>query len=311
MDSAPRYPLRALGVGEIFDRAITIYVRNFAIFTLMVLTLLAPLNVVEYFAIPNSGSTFAQAVDQIEHPQRHPKGVAPSGPALGLFLAALAAFLLLSPFVAGAVAVGVAAVYNGKHPSYAHSFVSVLQRWPAILGTAMMQFLIFFGAYFIASLALATWFIVAALSMKPAAVLGVLLFVAGGALAVVVLLGFLLLLLTYAFSSYAAALEDAGVGTAIACAYRRIFNRREIGKALLMGLSYIALEFGVLVVSSMIGIFLLYIVKSYALQLAVNAVVTSALTAFLTIIVAVYYYDVRTRSEGLDLEVELQRLSAV
>ena len=34
------------------------------------------------------------------------------------------------------------------------------------------------------------------------------------------------------------------------------------------------------------------------------------LTAFLTVLMAVYYYDVRTRTEGLDLEVELERLTA-
>ena len=33
-------------------------------------------------------------------------------------------------------------------------------------------------------------------------------------------------------------------------------------------------------------------------------------TAFVTILLAVYYYDIRTRVEGLDLETDLQRLTA-
>ena len=41
-----------------------------------------------------------------------------------------------------------------------------------------------------------------------------------------------------------------------------------------------------------------------------TTVINAMVTAFITILLAVYYYDVRTRTEGLDLEVALERLTA-
>ncbi|HEV7178924.1 MAG TPA: hypothetical protein VGN11_03575 [Candidatus Baltobacteraceae bacterium] len=310
MNGTHGYALRALGIGEIFDRAVTIYVRHFVVFTLMVLTLLAPYNLVQYFAIPHSDATFAQAIDQIAHPAAHTKDASLARASLGLFVAAFLVLLLLSPFVAAAVAAGVAALYSGERPRYAQSFGLVLRRWPRIFGASLVEALILVGTYVVSVMGLAILFVLAAVSIRPAFALGVLLFALAGIAALAVLALFMLLLLSYAFATYAAALESANLGEAVGGAFRRIFNRREAGKALLVALAYLALEIGVVLLSSTIGVLLVYVVKSYALQLAVNALITSALTAFLTIVLAVYYYDVRTRAEGLDLEVELQRLTA-
>ena len=311
MESAPRYQLRALGVGEIFDRAVTIYIRNFAIFTLMVLTLLAPYNVVQYFAVPSKNLSLAQTIDQIEHPEKHKNDTVLTGRPLAILVFAIFGLFLLSPFIAAAVAAGVAATYNERRPEYAQSFGLVLRRWPRILGTTLVQFCILVGAYLLTATALILLFVTAALAVRPALPLAVLLFVLAVVATVAVVLLFMLLLLSFAFSTYAAGLEPGGVGSAISSAYRRIFNRREIGKAILIGLSYVALEFGVLLASGSISALLMFVLKSYVLQLAVSAIVSSALTAFLTIVIAVYYYDVRTRSEGFDLELDLQRLSTV
>jgi len=233
MESAPSYPLRALDIGEIFDRAVTIYVRNFAVFTLMVLTLLAPYSIIEYFAVPNSNATLSQAIDQIQHPQRHVKEATPL-PSLGVFIIAALGLFLLTPFVAGAVAVGVAAIYNGKRPDYRESFAKVLERWPRVLGTSFLQVLILAGAYMLCVMLLAILFVSAALAFRPAPAFGIVLFILLALFVLVLACLFLALLLAYAFSTYAAALENVSVGAAIASAYRRIFNRGEIGKALLM-----------------------------------------------------------------------------
>ena len=311
MESASRYQLRTLGVGEIFDRAVTIYVRNFAVFTLMVLTLLAPYNVVQYFAVPDKNVSLAQTIDQIEHPEKHRKDPILSGRPLAVFAFAFLMLLLLSPFVAAAVAVGVAATYNEKRPEYAESFGVVLRRWPRIFGATLAECCIILGVYIVCVVALTVLFVVAALAVRPALPLAIIFFVLAAVAVLATAALFMLLLLTYAFSTYAAALEPGNVASAVAGAFRRIFNRREIGKALLIGLSYVALEIGVLIASGAVSALLMLFVKNYALQLAVNAVISSALTAFLTIVVAVYYYDVRTRAEGFDLELELQRLGTI
>ncbi len=309
MESAPNYPLRALGIGEIFDRAVTIYVRNFAVFTLMVLTILAPYSLVQYAVSPAKNAGLAQTIDQIEHPEKHTKDAAFSGKSLAIFGAAMVALVLLSPIVAAAGAAGVAAAYNEQRPNYRESFLAVLPRWPQILGAALLELCIIVGVYVASLTALILIGVVAVLAIKPALPLAVLLFVLLAIAVLAVSALFLLLFLSYAFATYSAALEGMGAASAVGTAFRRIFNRREIGKSLLIALSYVALEFGVLMISTTVSLLLMATVHQLAIELIVNALVSSALTAFLTIVIAVYYFDVRTRAEGLDLEVALQRLS--
>ncbi len=313
MNATPAFPLRALGIGEIFDRAVTIYVRNFVVFTLMVLTLLAPYSIAQYFTIPDQSATFTKMIDQISHPTKK-TAAAPAavpGPAsLMLFLAVVFVFALLSPFIACAVAYGVAAIYNGKTPEYAASFAAVGRRWPSIAGTAILGGLIFLTAYVVTVFLVALFFIVAALSIKFSVPVAVVLFILAALVLLVAIGLFIVLAMNYVFGTYAATLEGLDVGAAVSSGFRRIFSRQELGKAFLMGLSYLALQFGVAAISGAIGIVVLYVLKSYALELAVTAIAQSILTAFLAIVVAVYYYDVRTRAEGLDLEMDLRRLTA-
>lgn len=309
MNATPSYPLRALSIGEIFDRAVTIYVRNFVVFTLMVLTLAAPYNLVQYFAIPDNGANFAQVIDAIQHPAKHPNAAAPPA-SFVVLVAAVILFLLLSPFVMNAVAFGVAAVYRGSAPEYLASFAAVFRRSGQILGTAIVEMMILLGTYSVLATVLVILFVIAALTVRTALPFAILLFVVGGILAIATMLFLMVLAVNYAFGTYAAVLERLGVGDAVASGFRRIFTKREFWKSMLIGVAYLALQIGVLVANATVGVLVLYWLKSYALQLAISALISSALTAFLTIVLAVYYYDVRTRAEGLDLEVELQRLTS-
>ncbi|HEY9180348.1 MAG TPA: hypothetical protein VIO32_06480, partial [Candidatus Baltobacteraceae bacterium] len=52
--------LRPLTMGEIFDRAITLYVRNFVPFSLIVLVVVVPSAVMQYFAGLHASATFTQ-----------------------------------------------------------------------------------------------------------------------------------------------------------------------------------------------------------------------------------------------------------
>lgn len=312
MDSTPALTLRPLGIGEIFDRAVTLYVRNFVVFTLMVLTLLAPVNVIYYFAIPDQSSALSQAIGQIDHPakKKTDQKLPFSDREITGLLIVVTIALIFAPFVNNAVAVGVAQLYNGAKPAYGASFAAVFRRWAPLLGTAFLNILILGSVYILTIIGVVLIATVAVLLAPKAIFMALAGALIGIALLLAALLVFLLLLIGYAFSMYAVSLENASPVSAIALAYRRIFSRSELKKAVLMALAYIGLELGVVMLSSMVGLLLLLFIKSYALQLAVNAVVSAMLTAFLTILLAVYYYDVRTRAEGLDLETDLQRLAA-
>ncbi len=306
-DVHERPALRALTIGEIFDRAVTLYVRNFAVFTLIVLTLLVPIGVLQYIYSDKAANSFAQLMRQIQHP-----GLAPaynSSQILALIGMALL-LLFLAPFANNAVAVGVAAIYAGRKPSYRDGFARVFARWGPLVGTSVLSMLILIGMYFAFVIVLTIAGVIAFLVARGSVVLGVVFVVIGAAIFIAAIVLFIQIVLCCAFALYATTIEASRPADAIGEAFRRIFNRREFTKALLISLAYLALEMGVLILSGVVGIFILDVVHSNALQLAVSTVINAVLTSFLVVLIAVYYYDVRTRAEGLDLEVELERLTA-
>lgn len=309
MDATPVFTLRPLGIGEIFDRAVTIYVRNFTAFTLIVLTLLVPIAIVQYFVIPDQAAALIQEAGKAGQASKSAQFPFTNREIVGL-LVILGMALLGASFTNNAVAVGVARVYNGGEPAYGACYATVFRRWLPLLGTALLNLLILIGAYLASTIGLVIVVTPGIALVRSAPAIAIAIFIIAALLFLAVIVLFLLLVLAYAFALYSTSLEDASPAHAIALAYRRLFNRAELKKALLMTLAYVGLEIGVLTLSSTVGIVLLLIVKSYALQLAVNAVISAMLTAFLTILLAVYYYDVRTRAEGLDLETDLQRLTA-
>ncbi|HTX55493.1 MAG TPA: hypothetical protein VMD47_00180 [Candidatus Acidoferrales bacterium] len=308
MDEVRERPdLRALGVGEIFDRAVTFYVRNFAIFTLIVLTLLVPLGIIEYFTIDTSSHGFTEILRQIRYPGAARSMLAPSQ-WLSIVGVGLLAFLF-APFTNNAVAVGVAALYAGRKPDYRDCFARVLRRWAPLLGTALLCLLVGIGAYLALLLgALIIAGIEALLfSLVPVRAFFVIV-------AIVAVLAFLValmvLIICFAFALYATTLEERSPPDAIGEAFRRIVNRRELRKAALIALAYLAIEIGVLIVSGTVQLLITQTVHSDVLVQVVTTLTNAMMTAFVTVLLAVYYYDVRTRNEGLDLEVALERLTA-
>ncbi len=304
-----RPALRALSIGEIFDRAVTMYVRHFAVFTLIVLTLLVPIGILDYFVTDRSTSQLSQLLAQITHPGALGNPVYSPSQLSAIFAVALLT-LLLAPFTNNAVAVGVAAIYAGRTPTYAGGYERVLRRWAPLLGTTLLCGLILlttyvavvFGAFIVA-------FTVTLLAVA-ARFLIVLFAIIGLVVVLAIILLFVLLVMCCAFALYASTIEEARPADAIGEAFRRLFNRREIGKATLISLAYLAIQIGAFVIGAALATLLLTFAHSPVLELAVETVINAAVTAFVTILLATYYYDVRTRSEGLDLEVDLERLTA-
>lgn len=303
------FALRPLSIGEIFDRAVTIYVRNFVVFSLMILTFVAPIGIMQYFVMPAQSQSITQAIDQASHPGKTPQAPL-SGKQLAGLLIIVALALVLAPFANNAVALGVAQLYNGDVPSYAASYRAVFRRWVPLLGTALLNVLILIGLYAFALVLLGILATLGMLLVSQALPIAVAIFVLAAVAALAIIVLFLMFLIVYAFSMYASSIEEASPWTSTARAFARVFGRNEFKKALLMALAYIGLETGVLMVTVIVSLLIQSIVPFSAIQIAVNAILSGMLGAFMTILLAVYYYDVRTRAEGLDLETELKRLAA-
>lgn len=310
MHESQEFTLRPLTIGEIFDRAVTIYVRNFVVFTLMVLTLLAPIAILQYFALPSQAQSLAQIAQQASDAGSKTPAPALSNAQLGMLAAILLIAVLLAPYVNNAVALGVASLYNGERPSYGASFGAVFSRWLPLLGTALVNLLILGGAYGFTVFVLVILITIGAVLVQPALPIAVAIFVLAGLVLLAIVPLFLMLLIVYAFSMYASTIERADPGRAIASAFSRVFGRSEIKKALLMALAYVGLEIGVVTISVTLALVVTMVLKASAIELVISTLVNAMLAAFLTIVLAVYYYDVRTRKEGLDLETDLKRLTA-
>jgi hypothetical protein len=314
MQTSPEYPLRPLTIGEIFDRAVTIYVRNFVVFTLIVLTLLAPLAVVQYFALGSTSQSLAQIAQQTSDSSSKAPATKPpelTNQQVAVFAIVIVLAALFAPFVNNAVALGVARIYGGERPSYGSEFAGVFTRWLPLIGTALVNLMILGGLYGATVFVFVIVVTIGVMLVVHALPIAVALFILAGLCLLAVLPLFLMLLIVYAFSMYATTIERVDPGNAIASAFARVFGRSEIKKSLLMALAYMGLELGVLCISVALGLLLTIVLKLPALQLVISTIVNAMLVAFLAILLAVYYYDVRTRKEGLDLETDLQRLTAV
>ena len=167
--------LRPLGFGEIFDRAITLYVRNFWPFLAIVLVLIVPLAVIQYVLDSSQLAQFDQAIRVFTHPN------APAPALASLFsspgdIAAIAAMLLiyyaLWPFVFVAVAIGVARLYSGRPVEFGACYRSVMPHWGAILLTQLVAVVVFIAWYVAFFVVLVAAGVVTALLAQASIVVG-------------------------------------------------------------------------------------------------------------------------------------------
>jgi len=303
--------LRPLGFGEIFDRAITLYVRNFWPFLAIVLVLILPLAVLQYVLDSSQSSQLSEALRVLTHPSATPPTFTSmfSPGEIGTLVAMVILYFALWPFVFVAAAVGVARVYRGRPVEFAACYRSVLPRWGAILVTQLIViavFILWYGAL-LATLMLTV--VVATLLAQAAVVLGIIAFV----FALVLLLAFLLLLallwVALAFAMNAVVIEEVGPVAAIASGFGRVFSGKELPRALTFALAAFAVILGAQLVGSAVALAALF-VHSVLLEVAVSALLRAALAPFSIVLAAVYYFDVRIRREGYDLETELERIAA-
>jgi hypothetical protein len=304
VDAAPQ--LRSLRIGEIFDRATTFFVRNFVVFSLIMLTLEAPLGILRFIG-GGGRSDYSALIQQLAHPMQR-SAAAPVPGQIASTIALVLASVIFAPFVNNAIACGVAAIYAGERPTYGSAFAPVLRRVFPMLMTLLLCIAIGIGLYVVFFLlVLLTALIATGLSGGGAVIPAIVAIVV---LAIAAIFAAVLVVISCEFALYASTLEQFPPGKSIATGFARIFNRRELGKACLMTLAYIALEFAVLIVTGSVALLLASVpFAGDVLQVTFTTVTGAVLAAFIATLVAVYYFDVRTRAEGLDLEVDLERLS--
>jgi hypothetical protein len=313
--------LRPLGIGEIIDRAVTLYLRNFVPLTATVLVVVfIPFSAGEYFLLDAQSGEFHAIFGILQHPGTQPTPEAlqemVSYPELFLGYLMIVATAVLGLFANNAVAVNVAAVYAGRAPDVTGSLRVTFRRWASLLGLLCLAFLIALSAYAILILVIVAG--VVGVGGTAAAFPGALrsplvvtiLILLSVALFVAAVVAAALLILTFTFAGYAIVIEKKGVIEAVGSGFARIFNRNEWGRAVLILVVAFFIGVGISMVSGIGEMLLFFVPGGQIVAAMLSALVGVVSAAVQTVFYAVYYYDVRIRREGFDLEMALQRLAA-
>jgi hypothetical protein len=307
----PQTMLRPLGFGEIFDRAITLFVRNFLPLAAIMLVVLVPWGIVQYIIDAGQGDQLSQIFTILQHPGSVPKTTPMPFPyssgQIGVMIVGGLLFLALIPFALNAIVFAVGRIYVGRPIDVRACYLASLRRWAPVLGVMGMDLLIFIGWY-IAVVAIAVIFGglgAAFLSYSVAASVVLFLLLGLGILALLLLL--VLMVVALSFAMYSVVLEERGPIEAIGSGFARIFNRQEMGRALLIWIcSFLISVAGIFVLE--IFLFLALWLHQTWLVVTISTIGNAITYSFGVVLMAVYYYDVRVRREGLDLELGLQSL---
>lgn len=301
--------LRPLTVGETFDRAITIVVRNVRQLLLVGLAFIIPFAVLQYLVTSRNSGGYQQLIDQINHPGR----VVPAADfatIAGWLMLLLAFSFLATPFVNVAFAAAVATVYRGAAPRWTRCYAAGFGRTGSVLLCAAILIIVMMIAGFTGALGFGFLSVVAAFAANVSAPAAIAVFILLAAYSIAWLLAMGLVYLAQTFMLYGVVIEGLPLETAFGTGFRRIFARGEVGRAALMCLSLAAVYIAELIVSAGCGLLLATATHANVLEVAAGAFISLIFLVFFRTLLAVYYFDVRVRREGLDLEREIDALDS-
>jgi hypothetical protein len=86
-------------------------------------------------------------------------------------------------------------------------------------------------------------------------------------------------------------------------AFRRVFARGQRGRSFVAGIAYWAISFGVAIVSLAGSAVVLAVTKTDVAGALFNVIVSVSAMSFQVLFLMLFYYDLRVREEGLDLQI--------
>ncbi len=232
-----------------------------------------------------------------------------------LFLGYVMLFIafVLGIFANNAVAVNIAAIYTGRRPSVGGSLGAAFRHAGGLIQLILWGLLIAIGAYaLLVVLGILGVFGIRAmvLSSGSSPWFAVIIIIIGACIVLAIIGLACLLALALTFAGYAIVIENRGVMQALASGFERIFNGREWGKALLIVIVAALIALGISMFSGL-GYMLTFLAPGLQAAGAIWVTCLGIVSGVVqTVFYAVYYYDVRIRREGYDLEAALARLAS-
>lgn len=312
--------LRPLGLGEILDRAVTLCVRYFVPFATIYVVFAVPFAVVNFFATRNlqpvlrainetmtRAAASGKPVDQAEVLRT----IAHANLFDGWTAAALIGAILVAPLPIGALIEATAERYLGREIAFAQAYRVGFARWMPLVGVNVLCFFAALVAYLgivvvTVAIALAFAFLAAALH-GVGIVLSVLAFLILGLAAIAFAL---VATLAVQMAYFTCVVERAAPFAAVSTALRRVFVGVGLRRSLLVGAAFLAIGIGIGLVASIGQGLIFAMLHNDVVGAAYATILRVATAAFTTAFMAIFYFDLRVREEGLDLALEAERARA-
>jgi hypothetical protein len=267
--------LRPLSIGEIFDRAVTLLVRNWATFGIIAAVGILPWQLLNLVTVITGIAVFG---------------------AIGALGTAI--FPTITALATAAV---VAQIYRQEELDWRAALSIGFGRFFRVLGASIL-----IGLMMFIPLAIVLGIGFAAGLFKfanPVADVIAVTFIAAAAL------WFIAGTLVYAYTVSAIAIDDYGISDSIGKAFE-LFAGPQAGRALTFALAFALISVGVSFAGSALLAFIATSLHSAPLAYAVNAILLFGSYLVGDALIAVYYFDVRIRREGYDLQVSLDAMES-
>ncbi len=318
--AGPQPSLRPLGVGEVLDRAVTLCVKHFVVLATIFIVYAIPFAILQFFGgrdlarlmgVLTAALGTTSAGGKAADPTRLASVLASLPPLGAWYPLLLVTIFFLGPLPAAALIEACAALYLGRVASFTAAYGTALRRWPHLIVLNVLY--AFAGIVLYAVLILAVVAMTLGLAAVTAAahVLGVALAVALGLAALVAgIVFFIVASLALQVSYFTCVVERANAVTAFMLGLRRVFVGVGFVRSLLVGVAYLAIGLGVTLVTLVGESVLVGFLHSQVAGSVYSALVRLATAAFTTAFIAIFYFDLRVREEGLDLQLDAERARA-
>ena len=305
--------LRPLSIGELFDRAFSIYLRNVLTFAALLIVIVAPIAVIQYFMYHDAFDAYLGIIDAaVKHSSTPPdlsKLEYPISmlPLLGLNY--LFVFLGL-PLANAAVVSGVSRAYLGLPVRFRECYADAFRRWGYVLILTLLWSVV------IVAVAAALLVVIAliAVIIGLLSVLKTFGIIVASIIGIVSFISFVLLTIVgymvFASSFIACVLEKADPVRAFTLGFTRICGGGLLWRSVGVACSILVIGIVFAVIVNVLGGLAFWYTKAPFAFIGIAQLSNVFFIAFAFVLVALYYYDIRIRREGFDLQLLAEQLSA-
>ena len=312
-----RAVLRPLGVGEVLDRAVTLSVKNFVVLATIFVVYAIPLGIAQFFASQGLVGMLSKiqvslaassAAGKPADPAALAHAFASLGSVGGWYPAFILVAFLISPLPTAALIEACTALYLGRATTFALAYRTALERWSKLIALGLLYMASGIALYVVVLILVFVLAFAIAFVTSAVKTLGIALAVGVVVLATVASIAFFIVAaLAWQVSYFTCVVEGAGPVASFRLGLRRVFVGVGPKRSMLVGLAFFAILIGIALVTLVGEATLAAVTHSPLVGTIYETLVRVATAAFTTAFIAIFYFDLRVREEGLDLQLDAAR----